>query len=114
MLVIEIQNPQDINRAFFFLRKESIMNQFKKHNWFTLAVVCFIALSAVSTTTGCAGKTKTSTVTTQTSDSGAGTSSVTTQKETVTSAHPRGVIGGIFYTIGQVLLWPFRVIGSLF
>jgi len=25
-----------------------------------------------------------------------------------------GVLGGLFYTIGQVLIWPFKVIGSLF
>jgi hypothetical protein len=87
-----------------------------KHRWLLIAMVCFISLGAVSTA-GCAGRTKTSTVTTQTTDgaSGAGSSSsTTTQKEVTTSAHPRGVIGGIFYTLGQVLLFPFRVIGNLF
>ena len=87
-----------------------------KHRWFLMAMVCFISLGAVSTA-GCAGRTKTSTVTTQTTNGASGsesTSSVTTQKEVVTDAHPRGVIGGIFYTIGQVLIWPFKVIGSLF
>ncbi len=87
-----------------------------KHNWFLMVLVCLVSLSAVSIT-GCAGRTKTSTVTTRTTDGGlgsSGTSSVTTQKEVTTSAHPRGVIGGIFYTIGQVLIWPFKVLGSLF
>ena len=90
-----------------------------KHRWFLMAMVCLISLSAVSTA-GCAGRTRTSAVTTQTTDSGSGlgssssTSSTTTQKEVTTDAHPRGVIGGIFYTIGQVLIWPFKVIGSLF
>ena len=85
-----------------------------KPRWFLVVMVCFISLSALSAT-GCAGSTKSSTVTTQTTNGAAGTSSsVTTQNETVTDAHPRGVIGGIFYTIGQVILFPFRVIGSLF
>ena len=81
-----------------------------------MAMVCLISLGAVSIA-GCAGSAKTSTVTTTTTDGGSGnggTSTVTTQKETETSAHPRGVIGGLFYIIGQVLIWPFKVIGSLF
>ena len=86
-----------------------------KHRWLLAAMVCLISLSAVSAA-GCAGRTKTSTVTTQTTNGslGGSTSSVTTQNEVVTDVHPRGVIGGIFYTIGQVLIWPFKVIGSLF
>ena len=87
-----------------------------KPSWFLIAMMCAISLSALSITAGCAGRTHTSTVTTQTTN-GAGsasTSSVTTQKEVVTDAHPRGVIGGLFYTIGQVLIFPFRVLGSLF
>ena len=87
-----------------------------KYQWLWIAMVCFISLGALWIA-GCAGKTSTSTVTTQTTDGafGSGTSSsVTTQKEVETSAHPRGVIGGLFYTIGQVLIWPFKVIGSLF
>ena len=81
-----------------------------------MAMVCLISLGAVSTA-GCAGRTKTSTVTTRTTNGASGsgsTSSVTTQKEVVTDAHPRGVIGGIFYTAGQVLIFPFKVIGNLF
>jgi len=80
-----------------------------------IAMLCLISLGAASIV-GCAGTTKTSTVTTQTTNGGAdsgSTSSVTTQK-TETSAHPRGVIGGLFYTIGQVLIWPFKAIASLF
>ena len=87
-----------------------------KQHWFLMAMVCLISLGAVSMT-GCAGRTRTSTVTTQTTTGApdsTSTSSVTTQKETETSAHPRGVIGGLFYVIGQVLIWPFKVIGSLF
>ena len=86
-----------------------------KNRRFLIVLVCLMSLSALSAA-GCAGRTKTSTVTTQTTG-GTGdshTSSVTTQKEVTTSAHPRGVIGGVFYTIGQVLMWPFKVIGSLF
>lgn len=79
--------------------------------------VCVISLGALSTV-GCAGKTRTSTVTTQTTNDGSlvngSTSTVTSHSEVETSAHPRGVIGGIFYTIGQVLWFPFRVIGNLF
>ncbi len=87
----------------------------RKHRWLLMVMVCLISFGAVSTA-GCAGRTKTSTVTTQTTNGGSGssTSSVTTQKEVSTDAHPRGVIGGVFYTIGQVLIWPFKVIGSLF
>lgn len=84
--------------------------------WLLMAMVCLISLGAVSTA-GCAGRTKTSTVTTQTTNGspGSGTTSyVTTQEEVVSDAHPRGVIGGVFYTIGQVLIFPFKVIGSLF
>jgi len=87
-----------------------------KHRWLLMAMVCFISLGVVSTV-GCAGRTKTSTVTTQTTNGASGSgskSSVTTQKEVVTDAHPRGVIGGVFYTIGQVLIFPFKVIGNLF
>jgi hypothetical protein len=76
-----------------------------------MALICLISMGAVSTT-GCAGKT-TSTVTETTNGTASGgtnTTSVTTQ----TSAHPRGVIGGLFYTLGQVILFPFKVIGSLF
>ncbi len=85
-----------------------------KHGWLLMALVCLISLGAVSIT-GCAGSTRTSTVTTQSTNGASGggsTTSVTTQKET--SAHPRGVIGGLFYLIGQVLIWPFKAIGSLF
>lgn len=83
--------------------------------WIVAAIVCLISVGTLSTTVGCAGRTKSSTVTTQVTDGGAGTSSsVTTQNEVVTDAHPRGVIGGIFYTIGQILIFPFRVIGNLF
>jgi len=85
-----------------------------KQRWFVMGLVCLMSFGAFSMA-GCAGSTKTSTTTTQTtggtSDSGS-TTTVTTQKET--SAHPRGVIGGLFYVIGQVLIWPFKVIGSLF
>ena len=84
-----------------------------KYRWLLAAMVCLISFGALSTL-GCAGKTSSSTVTTQTTGGGSGTSSVTTEREVTTSAHPRGVIGGIFYTIGQVLIWPFKVIGSLF
>ncbi len=84
-----------------------------KHHLLLIAMVCLVTLGAVSTT-GCAGRTKTSIVTTQTTNGADSTSSVTTQKEVVTDAHPRGVIGGIFYTTGQVLIFPFRVIGNLF
>lgn len=87
-----------------------------KRRWLLIAMVCLISLGTV-TAIGCAGRTKTSTVTAQTTSGASGggsTSSVTSQKEVTTDAHPRGVIGGIFYTIGQVLLFPFRVIGSLF
>jgi len=82
--------------------------------WSLMAMVCLLSLAAVSMA-GCAGSTKTSTVITQTTNGASGggsTTSVTTQKET--SAHPRGVIGGLFYVIGQVLIWPFKAIGSLF
>jgi hypothetical protein len=85
-----------------------------KHRWLVTALVCLISLGAISMA-GCAGSTKTSTVTTQTTNGASGggsTTSVTTQKET--SAHPRGVIGGLFYVIGQVLIWPFKAIASLF
>ncbi len=88
---------------------------FQQH-WLLAALVCLISLGAISAT-GCAGRTRTATVTTQTTDGaalGSSTSTVTTQREVVTDAHPRGVIGGIFYTIGQVIAWPFKVIGSLF
>lgn len=85
-----------------------------KQHWFLLVMVCLMSFGAVSMT-GCAGSNKTTTVTTQTTEGAsgsAGTTTVTTEKET--SAHPRGVIGGLFYVIGQVLIWPFKVIGSLF
>ncbi len=81
-----------------------------------MLMICLLSLSAVSAA-GCAGRTKTSSVTTTTDGAlgSSGTTSVTTQSQTVTTdAHPRGVIGGLFYTIGQVLIWPFKVIGSLF
>ncbi len=79
-----------------------------------MVMVGLISFGALSVT-GCAGKTKTSTVTTQTTDGLSGSSStITTQKAVETSSHPRGVIGGTFYLIGQVLIWPFKVIGSLF
>lgn len=89
-----------------------------KCRWFVFVIMCLMSFTVISLS-GCVGKTKTSTVTTQTTNetSGSGNAnSVTTQteKEVVTDARPRGVIGGIFYTIGQVLIWPFKAIGSLF
>ena len=80
-----------------------------KYRWLLMAMVCLISLGAISTS-GCAGRTKTSTVTQTTNSDAGSTTSVTTEKEVVTDAHPRGVIGGLFYTIGQVILFPFRVI----
>ena len=86
-----------------------------KRQWLLLAMVCLMSFGAMSIA-GCAGSTKTSTVTTQQTTNGvadsAGTTTVTTEKET--GSHPRGVIGGLFYLIGQVLIWPFKAIGSLF
>src|SRR4051812_39761968 len=95
-------------------RKMKKINELKR-GWLSIAIVCLMTLGAV-TLTGCAGSTKTSTVTTQTTNgvSGGADTTVTTEKQVVTDAHPRGVIGGLFYTIGQVLLFPFKVIGSLF
>ncbi|PIQ87107.1 MAG: hypothetical protein COV74_02150 [Candidatus Omnitrophica bacterium CG11_big_fil_rev_8_21_14_0_20_45_26] len=85
-----------------------------KHYLFWMALVS-ITGSGVITTVSCAGRTSTSMTTTQTTQGELGSSrSVTTEKEVVTDAHPRGVIGGIFYTIGQVILFPFKLIGSLF
>lgn len=88
-----------------------------KQSVYMMIIFSFVALGSLSSM-GCAGRTKTATVTTQATDSGVGsgsTTSVTTQSKTVTTdAHPRGVIGGLFYTIGQVLIFPFRVIGNLF
>ncbi len=84
-----------------------------KHHWLLMAMICFISWGAVSIV-GCAGRTKTTTVTTETTNGTGSTSSTTTQKEVVTDAHPHGVIGGLFYTLGQVLIWPFKLIGSLF
>ncbi|MFC1808561.1 hypothetical protein ACFL3D_00375 [Candidatus Omnitrophota bacterium] len=79
-------------------------------------MVCFITLSVISVS-GCAGRTTTTTVTTETANESAGddsSTSVTTTEEKVTGARPHGVIGGLFYTIGQVLIFPFKVIGALF
>ncbi len=87
-----------------------------KPHWLLMAMVCFISLGAISIT-GCAGRTKTSTVTMETTNGTLGSgssSSVTTQQQVVTDTHPRGVIGGIFYTLGQILIFPFKLIGSLF
>ncbi len=84
--------------------------------WAALALVCFLSFGAV-TTSGCASKSKTTTVTTTTTNDSSvsgDTTSVTTQQSEEVAAHPRGIIGGVFYTIGQVLLFPFRVIGNLF
>lgn len=83
-----------------------------KRSWLLMVMVGLISFGAVSVT-GCAGKTTTSTVTTETSG-GSGSSSTVTTNNVETSAHPRGVIGGTFYLIGQILIWPFKVIGSLF
>jgi len=91
-----------------------VMRTFKQR-WILIAMMCFLSLGAV-TTAGCAGKTKSTTVTTQTTSAvpSGNTTSVTTHDEVVTDAHPRGIIGGVFYTIGQVIIFPFRVIGNLF
>lgn len=84
-----------------------------KYRWLLTVMVCLVSFGAVSTV-GCAGRSQTSTVTQTTNSDAGSTTSVTTEKEVVTDAHPRGVIGGLFYTIGQVILFPFRVIGNLF
>ena len=87
-----------------------------KQCWLGGIVVCLLSLSVISMA-GCAGRTRTSTVTTQTTTvaPGSGTpNSVTTRTEEVTSSRPHGVIGGFFYTVGQILMIPFRLIGSLF
>ena len=92
------------------------ITQALRHSWLLMAMMCLASFGAIAVT-GCAGKTNTSTVTTEVtggSANGGSVSSVTTQKEVETSAHPRGVIGGTFYVIGQILIWPFKVIGSLF
>jgi len=91
------------------------MTEVLKHRWLLLVMLCVMSLGVISFSS-CAGTTKTSTVTTQTTDDSGSVSSgtVTTKKEVTTDAHPRGVIGGLFYTIGQILLFPFRVIGNLF
>jgi hypothetical protein len=85
---------------------------------FLIALVCIISLGTLSVS-GCAGKTKTTT-TTFTTQAGSqtmptdNTTSVTTQDVVETQSHPRGIVGGLLYTIGQVIIFPFRVIGSLF
>ncbi len=91
------------------------MKSRNKQQWFWIAMICFISLSAFCIA-GCAGKTTTSTITTSSDDGSVSgnSTSVTTQKEVTTSAHPRGIVGGVFYTLGQVIIFPFRVIGNLF
>jgi len=85
-----------------------------QHRWFLTALTCVIGFGAMSLT-GCSGRSETSTVTTHTTSGvSGGSTSVTTDRGVVTEARPRGIIGGVFYTIGQVLIFPFRVIGSLF
>lgn len=88
------------------------------YRWLIVVMVGVVGIFLLSTT-GCTGssKTVTTTVTTQNPDESAvssSTSSVTTEEEVTTGTRPHGVIGGLFYTIGQVLIWPFKVIGSLF
>jgi hypothetical protein len=89
-----------------------------KKRIFLAVLVCFITIGTVSVI-GCARDTKatTTTVTTLHDDrtaDGTNRTSVTTEKDVESEMRPRGVIGGLFYTIGQVLIFPFRVIGSLF
>jgi beta-lactamase regulating signal transducer with metallopeptidase domain len=87
-----------------------------KHRWLMITLAGLIGLAAASTT-GEAASSNVSTVTTQTTSGAPGntsTSSVTTQREVVTETHHGGLIGGLVYTIGEVVTIPFKIIGSLF
>jgi len=87
-----------------------------KYRWLMIMLVVFIGMAAVSTA-GYTESTNISTVTTQTTSGVPGrnsTSSVTTQREVVTESHHGGLIGGLVYTVGEVVTIPFKILGSLF
>lgn len=84
----------------------------------------FIALAVVMVIfTGCATHSRTHRETaTVTNSSTAGTASATPadgttttvhEESTTTEEHPRGIIGGTVHVIGQILAFPFKVIGGV-
>lgn len=85
-----------------------------------------MALLALFLTTGCAGKSRTyketRTVTAQpsasestTSASSVSTESTTTveQTETPEGSRPQGVLSGVVHAVGQIIAFPFKVIGGI-
>jgi len=89
-----------------------------KYHWQLFAMACCLTFGALAVPGCTAAGTKTTTTTTETTNAGPASdthsTTVTTREDEETGARPHGIIGGIFYTIGQVLIFPFKVIGSLF
>ena len=82
----------------------------------------FVILFLASQLIGCATRHQTTTRTTTTDSAGEVDASTTDRETTVTektttSTEPQsdgGIFGGFFHLLGEVLAFPFRVIGSVF
>ena len=88
----------------------------RNYQWVLILAVLSLVWFGAFALTGCAGSSKTKTVTTQTTDGGSG-NTVTTEKhvssEKTTSDEP-GVIGSTLHVIGVVLAYPFKLVAKLF
>ena len=81
-----------------------------------LLLVCFLALTTVSATSGCSSSTTTTTRTTEQPSSEGGTTVQTTETKTTeqqASGPSVGILSGTIHAIGFVLALPFKIIAGL-
>jgi len=83
----------------------------------------FVVLFLASQSVGCATRSQTTTRTTTTDSadqadaSTAGRDTTTVTEKTTSTTTPQsdgGIFGGAFHLLGEILAFPFRVIGSIF
>ena len=85
----------------------------------------FVLILLITSFTGCTSYHRTTSTTTQTATASPAdntevstettkqTSAVKTETTTETTPQKHGVIGGLFYFIGEVIAFPFKVIGGI-
>ena len=89
----------------------------RNYQWVLVLAVLGLVWFGTFVLTGCAGSSKTQTITTQTTDGGSA-NTVTTEKQVTSSekntSDEPGVIGSTFHVIGVVIAYPFKLVAKLF
>jgi|GEM_PF-3573337 len=93
---------------------KTILKLRKKNQWVIVLGLSLMCLSTLSVT-GCAGRSKTQTVSTVT-EGGSG-NTITTERQVSsekTAPAETGVIGSTLHVVGVVLAYPFKLVAKIF